>query len=97
MLPRFDGSVDAIQALSALTSYALWRDRDLGAVPMVEVDTQAAKLLVNRILAEQPAGRELTEIETAELLRTYGIDLVRQFAVSSLARQLRLLISWAGM
>ena len=85
MLPRFDGSVDAIQALSALTSYVLWRDRDLGAVPMVEVDTQAAKLLVNRILAGQPAGRELTEVETAELLRTYGIDLVRQFAVSSLA------------
>jgi acyl-CoA synthetase (NDP forming)/RimJ/RimL family protein N-acetyltransferase len=85
MLPRFDGSVDAIQALSALTSYALWRDRDLGAVPMVEVDTQAAKLLVNRNLAEQPAGRELTEIETAELLHTYGIDLVRQFAVSTLA------------
>jgi predicted regulator of amino acid metabolism with ACT domain len=35
-------------------------------------------------LAEQPAGRELTEVETADLLRTYGIDLVRQFAVSSL-------------
>jgi hypothetical protein len=51
---------------------------------MVEVDTRAAKLLVNRILAEQPAGRELTEVETAEFLRTYGIDLVRQFAVSSL-------------
>ena len=85
MLPRFDGSVDAIQALSALTRYSLWRDRDLGAVPMVEVDSQAAKLLVNRIPAEQPAGRELTEIETAELLRTYGIDLTRQFAVSSLA------------
>jgi acyl-CoA synthetase (NDP forming) len=61
MLPRFDGSVDAIQALSALTSYAEWRDRDPGAVPMVTVDTQAAKLVVNRILVEQPAGRELNE------------------------------------
>jgi ATP-grasp domain len=85
MLPRFDGSVDAIQALSALTGYAEWRDRDPGAVPMLEVDTQAAKLVVNRILAEQPAGRELTEAETAELLSTYGINLVPQFAVSSLA------------
>ena len=84
-LPRFDGSVDAIQALSALTSYAQWRGRDAGAVPMVEVDTQAAKLLVNRVLAEQPTGRELTEIETAELLSAYGINLVRQFAVASLA------------
>jgi acyl-CoA synthetase (NDP forming)/RimJ/RimL family protein N-acetyltransferase len=85
MLPRFDGSVDAIQALSALTDYAQWRDRDPGAVPILEVDTQAAKLVVNRTLAEQPAGRELTEIETAELLGAYGINLVRQFAVSSLA------------
>jgi hypothetical protein len=49
------------------------------------VDTQAAKLIVNRILSEQPAGRELTEIETAELLGAYGINLVSQFAVSSLA------------
>jgi acyl-CoA synthetase (NDP forming)/RimJ/RimL family protein N-acetyltransferase len=85
MLPRFDGSVDAIQALSALTSYVQWRDRDAGAMPMLEVNPQAAKLLVNRILAEQPAGRELSEIETAELLHAYGINLVRQFAVSSLA------------
>jgi acyl-CoA synthetase (NDP forming)/RimJ/RimL family protein N-acetyltransferase len=85
MLPRFDGSVDAIQALSALTDYARWRDQDPGAVPMLEVDTQAAKLIVNRILSEQPAGRELTEIETAELLGAYGINLVSQLAVSSLA------------
>jgi acyl-CoA synthetase (NDP forming)/RimJ/RimL family protein N-acetyltransferase len=85
LLPRFDGSVDAIQALSALTEYAQWRGRNPGAVPMVEVDTQAAKLVVNRVLAEQPAGRELTEIETAALLRTFGINLARQFAVSSLA------------
>jgi acyl-CoA synthetase (NDP forming) len=85
MLPKFDGSVDAIQALSALTNYARWRDRDLGAVPMVESDTQEVKLIVNRVLAEQPTGRELTEIETAELLGAYGINLVRQSAVSGLA------------
>jgi acyl-CoA synthetase (NDP forming)/RimJ/RimL family protein N-acetyltransferase len=85
ILPRFDGSVDAIQALSALTDYAQWRERDPGAVPMMEVDTQEAKLIVNRVLAEQPTGRELTEIETAELLAAYGINMVRQFAVSGLA------------
>ena len=85
MLPMFDGSVDAIQALSALTAYAHWRERDPGALPMLEVDTQAAKLIVNRILAEQPAGRELTEVETVELLGAYGINLVSQVAVSSLA------------
>jgi acyl-CoA synthetase (NDP forming)/RimJ/RimL family protein N-acetyltransferase len=84
-LPRFDGSVDAIQALSALTSYAEWRNRDAGAVPKMEVDTQAAKALVNRILAERPEGRELTETEIAELLDRYGINLVPQVPVFSLA------------
>jgi acyl-CoA synthetase (NDP forming) len=84
-LPRFDGSVNAIQALSALTSYAEWRNRDAGDVPKMEVDTQAAKVLVNRILAERPEGRELTENEIAELLDRYGINLVPQLAVSSLA------------
>jgi acyl-CoA synthetase (NDP forming)/RimJ/RimL family protein N-acetyltransferase len=85
LLPRFDGSVDAIQALSALTAYAEWRDQDHGAVPMLDVDTQAARRVVNRILAEQPGGRELTDAETAALLGTYGINLVPHFAISSLS------------
>jgi acyl-CoA synthetase (NDP forming)/RimJ/RimL family protein N-acetyltransferase len=84
-LPRFDGSVDAIQALSALTSYAEWRNRDASAVPEMEVDTHEAKLLVNRILAERPEGRELTETEIAELLDRYGVHLVPQLPVASLA------------
>jgi len=84
LLPRFDGSVDAIQALSALTAYADWCSRDSGAVPVLEVDTEAARRMVNRILAGQPGGRELTDTETAELLRTYGINLVPQFAASGL-------------
>jgi hypothetical protein len=84
LLPRFDGSVDAIQALSALTAHAQWRGRDPGVVPMLAVDTQAARQVVNRILSEQPGGRELTSTETIELLGTYGINLVPQAAVSSL-------------
>ena len=84
-LPRFDGSVDAIQALSALTSYSEWRNRDASAVPAMEVDTREAKLLVNRILAERPEGRELTQTEIAELLDRYGIHLVPQLPVASLA------------
>jgi acyl-CoA synthetase (NDP forming)/RimJ/RimL family protein N-acetyltransferase len=84
LLPRFDGSVDAIQALSALTAHAQWRKRDTGAVPMLAVDTEAARRVVNRILSEQPGGRELTATETIELLGTYGINLVPQVPVSSL-------------
>ncbi len=84
-LPRFDGSVDAIQALASLTAYAQWCAHDPGAVPVLEVDSQAARRVVNRVLAQQPEGRELTTAETAELLGSYGINLVPQIAVSGLA------------
>jgi acyl-CoA synthetase (NDP forming)/RimJ/RimL family protein N-acetyltransferase len=84
-LPRFDGSVDAIQALASLTAYAQWCAQDPGAVPALEVDSQAARRVVNRVLARQPEGRELTTTETAELLGSYGINLVPQIAVSGLA------------
>jgi acyl-CoA synthetase (NDP forming)/RimJ/RimL family protein N-acetyltransferase len=83
-LPTFDGFVDAIQALAALTTHAQWCAQDPGAVPALELDTQAVRRLVNRILAQQPEGRELTSAETAELLGRYGINLVPQFAVARL-------------
>jgi hypothetical protein len=83
-LPRFDAAADAVQALSAVTAYAHWRDRDPGAVPMLEVDENAARRVVNGVLAEAPEGRELTDAEIAELLSAYGITLVPRFAVRTL-------------
>jgi hypothetical protein len=53
-------------------------------VPLIEVDEEAAKRLVNRILAATPQGRALTEDETAELLGYYGIRLVRRHRVTTL-------------
>jgi acyl-CoA synthetase (NDP forming) len=84
-LPRFDAPADAIHALAALTAYAHWRERDPGAVPMLEIDTDRAKRIVNRILSAHPKGRELDDEETRELLEAYGIDLVPHFPVSALA------------
>ncbi len=83
-LPRFDAHADAIQALSALSAYAHWRDRDPGAVPMLEVDDPAAKRVVNRVLADAPQGRELTDAETAEVLGAYGIQILPRFRVASM-------------
>ncbi len=83
-LPRFDAAADAVHALSAVTAYAHWRDRDPGAVPMLEMDETAARRVVNRVLAEVPEGRELTDAEAAELLSAYGITLVPRFAVRTL-------------
>jgi acyl-CoA synthetase (NDP forming)/RimJ/RimL family protein N-acetyltransferase len=83
-LPRFDAPADAIHALAALTAYAHWRQRDPGAVPMLELDTDRAKRMVNRVLSGTPAGRELDDQETDELLDAYGIDLVPRYPVTTL-------------
>ncbi len=83
-LPRFDSGPDAIYALSALSAYAHWRDRDPGAVPMLEVDEVAARRVVNEVLARSPQGRELTDPETGRLMEAFGITLVPRFAVDSL-------------
>jgi acyl-CoA synthetase (NDP forming)/GNAT superfamily N-acetyltransferase len=84
-LPRFDAAADAIYALSALSAYAHWRDRDPGAVPLLEVDETAARRVVNQVLTRVPEGRELTDAEATELLAAYGITLVPRFAVTTLA------------
>ena len=82
-LPRFDAAADAIYALAALSAYAHWRDRDPGAVPMLETDKVAARRVVNQVLAGTPDGRELTAPETAELLGAFGIRLVPRFPVAT--------------
>ncbi len=84
-LPRFDNPADAVQALAALTAHAHWRYRDPGAVPLMEVDTDTARRVVNFVLAAEPAGRELTDGESAELLRAYGIIRVPRYPVRRLA------------
>ncbi len=84
-LPAFDASVDAVHALSALTAYAHWRERDPGAVPLLDVDEVAARRLINIRLSAEPAGRTLTSDDAAALLGTYGIKVVPSYPVVSLA------------
>jgi acyl-CoA synthetase (NDP forming)/GNAT superfamily N-acetyltransferase len=88
-LPVFDASVDAISALSALTAYAHWRERDPGAVPLLDLDEQAARRMVNSVLARERGGRRLTDAETAELLGAYGIRVVPRFGVTGLDEAVR--------
>ncbi|HYP46195.1 MAG TPA: GNAT family N-acetyltransferase [Propionibacteriaceae bacterium] len=83
-LPTFDAPADAIQALSAVSAYAHWREREPGAVPLLQVDEQAAKRIVLRGLIQEPRGRELTDAETTELLGAYGVRLVPKHRVHSL-------------
>lgn len=88
-LPCFDSPVDAVQALAAVTAYAHWRDRDPGAVPLLEVGTGSATRLINTVLGAQPSGRELDDAETSRLLDAYGIPVVLRHPVGGLAEAVR--------
>jgi acyl-CoA synthetase (NDP forming)/GNAT superfamily N-acetyltransferase len=83
-LPSFDGPASAIHALAAVSAYAHWRQRDPGAVPMLDNDTDRARRLVNGILTRQRDGRELTDAETSDLLSAYGIQLIPRYRVDNL-------------
>jgi acyl-CoA synthetase (NDP forming) len=76
-VPSFSTPERAVIALALAAQYARWRRRPVGSVPeLPDVDTAAARALVQRILAESPAGRELTDEETLDLLGRYGVPLL---------------------
>lgn len=83
-LPTFSGYADAMSALSAVTAYARWRDREHGAVPELALDPQRPREVISAALTDSPDGRRLTATETAEVLRAYGITVVPSYPVNSL-------------
>lgn len=82
VVPAYSMPEDAVRALAAATRYAAWRSRDRG-IPLrpAGIDREAAEHLVERVLAEAPEGRRLTEPEVAELLGAYGIEVWGSVAV----------------
>ena len=76
---------DAINALAAVTAYAHWLERDAGAVPLLDTDADAGRRIVNRVLSRGRRGGALGRDETSELLAAYGIELVPNYPVRSLA------------
>ena len=83
-LVTFSSPGDAVRALGSVTEYAGWLARDPGAVPLLDIDEQAAKRLVNRVLAGDAKGRPLSQDEAADLLGAYGIELVKKTEVRTL-------------
>lgn len=83
-LVTFSSPGDAVRALGSVTEYAGWLARDPGAVPLLDIDEQAAKRLVNRVLAGDAKGRSLSQDEAADLLGAYGIELVKKTEVRTL-------------
>jgi acyl-CoA synthetase (NDP forming) len=67
---------DAVRALAAATRYGQWRARERGEpVEPPGMNVAAAERLVERVLAESPAGRTLTPAEAETLLAAYGVTL----------------------
>jgi len=88
-LPIFEGPADAIHALAAVSAYAHWRQRDPGAVPLLDdVDPAAAHKVINLALAANPAGGRLSDDDAAALLAAYGIELIRQRRVDTVEQAL---------
>ena len=60
----FTSPGDAVRALGAVTEYAGWLARDPGAVPLLDIDEQSRRRLVNRVLAAEPQGRSLDPVRS---------------------------------
>jgi acyl-CoA synthetase (NDP forming)/GNAT superfamily N-acetyltransferase len=75
-VPAYSMPEDAVRALFAATRYGQWRARDRGElVEPSGMNLGAADRLVERVLAETPAGRALTAVEAQTLLAAYGVEL----------------------
>jgi acyl-CoA synthetase (NDP forming) len=83
-VPSFSTPERAVIALAKVAEYARWRRRPVGTVPeLPDVDEAAARALVSGVLAEQPDGRELADVETLALLAAYGVPLLGTRRVTS--------------
>ncbi|MEJ5927759.1 GNAT family N-acetyltransferase [Corynebacterium sp. H128] len=85
-LPVFSTYADAIEAVSLILTSEEQRAaaRPTPTDEFGQGDKAAATQLVQRILAESSEGRWASDEESAELLRTYGIDLVPWTPVTTL-------------
>ncbi|MGY1616263.1 GNAT family N-acetyltransferase [Geodermatophilus sp. SYSU D00691] len=83
-VPSFSTPERAVIALAMVTEYARWRQRPVGQIPeLPDVDEAAARAVVRAVLAERPAGRDLTDEEAIAVLGAYGIPLLRSRRAST--------------
>jgi acyl-CoA synthetase (NDP forming)/GNAT superfamily N-acetyltransferase len=82
-VPSYPTPERAVRALAAAARYAAWRRRPAGTLPQLPgVDAPGARAVVERILADQPTGRELSPQESATLLAAYGLPLVERDVIT---------------
>ncbi len=73
-IPSYSSPERAVGALAQVCRYARWRRRAAGPEPELPgVTADPARTLLAGVLAADPAGRSLTEVECRKLLACYGI------------------------
>ncbi|MBW8766122.1 MAG: acetate--CoA ligase family protein, partial [Geodermatophilales bacterium] len=76
-VPSYSTPERAAIALAKVSEYARWRRRPVGELAeLPDLDEEAARGIVRRVLAEAPAGRDLTDDELIALLAAYGVPLL---------------------
>jgi acyl-CoA synthetase (NDP forming) len=83
-VPSYPAVEGAVRALARVVEYAVWLRTPDGPGPGPdEVDRDAAKRLVNRLLHRHPDGVDLDRDSLGELLAAYGIELEESRGVTT--------------
>jgi acyl-CoA synthetase (NDP forming)/RimJ/RimL family protein N-acetyltransferase len=83
-VPSYPSPEEAARALAHVTSYAQWRVRPRGDVPVIDgCDAETARKLVAAERAGRPGGGPLEGPALSELLASYGITLLEMMPVAT--------------
>ncbi|MGH8840509.1 MAG: GNAT family N-acetyltransferase [Jiangellaceae bacterium] len=83
-VPSYPSPEEAARALAHVTSYAQWRVRPRGDVPVIDgCDAETARKLVAAERAGRPGGGLLEGPALSELLASYGITLLEMVPVAT--------------
>jgi acyl-CoA synthetase (NDP forming) len=75
-VPSYASPERAVRALARACRYSAWRQRPRSTVPdLTGLDLDAARAVVEQVLTDDPAGRELTADEAGRLLGCAGVVL----------------------
>jgi len=74
LVPMYEMPLDAAEALALATQYTEWLGKPVGRVPMVSMDTQSARNIIENVITD---GRQsLEDKESFDLLRQYGLPVL---------------------
>ncbi|WP_153505911.1 bifunctional acetate--CoA ligase family protein/GNAT family N-acetyltransferase [Cumulibacter manganitolerans] len=75
-VPAYETPERGVLALARAAAYYRWRQKPLGEFVDPEgIDHKAAAGVIYRVLEKEPAGRQMTDDETRDLLAAYGIHM----------------------